>query len=265
VSEEDQITGLDKGNMTGNGKSIIRLNPDPAGFGASPDTLKTEDFSSDVPVQHTHSVFEDDEIGLYVGLWDTASMVEAGGPYACDEFMWLIEGECQIRNNRTGEIASVKAGAPFLIPKGYDCQWHQSGYLRKFFVISEHPGEEIPAVPAHEGIVILKADAVLKEAVDGAPFEVTTGTRPQHKVCYEDTTGRFFAGIWASDAFESRQRPFPYNEFAYVQDGSITLSDAEGATQIFNTGDAFFIPEGVECAATVAISVRLYIAVIKSD
>ena len=163
-------------------KSIIRLSPDPEGFGETPDELDATDFSSDVPVQHTHSDYEDDEIGLYVGLWDTETMVEAGGLYACDEFMWLI----------------------------------------------------------------------------------ASGARPQHKVCYKDSTGRFFSGTWASEAFESRQRPFPYNGFAYVYDGSITLTDANGAAREFTAGDAFFIPEGVECDAAVASSVRLYFTVIKS-
>lgn len=251
--------------MIGKGKSIIRLSPDPEGFGASPDELDASDFTSDVPAQHSHSVYEDDEIGLYVGVWDTETMVEAGGPYACDEFMWLIEGECQIRNNRTGEIAPVKAGTPFVIPKGYDCQWQQPGYLRKFYVISEHPGEEIPAVPTNEGIVIPRADAILTEVAEDEPFAITSGVRPRQAICYKDTTGKFFSGTWATDAFESGQRPFPYNEFAYVQDGSITLTDAEGSDQVFNAGDAFFIPEGVECSATVANSVRLYITVIKSD
>jgi len=252
-------------NMIGNNKSIIRLSRDPEGFGETPDEMKAEDFSSEVPAQHTHSDYEDDEIGLYVGLWDTETMVEAGGPYACDEFMWLIEGECQVRNNRTGEIETVKAGTPFVIPRGYDCQWRQPGYLRKFYVISEHPGEAFPAAPAHEGIVIPKADAILSEIDDDAPFQVTRGARPQQNVCYKDATGRFFSATWASEAFESKQRPFPYNEFAYVQDGSITLTDAEAAAQVFNAGDAFFIPQGVECDATVTNSVRLYIAVVKSD
>ncbi|MCH8228435.1 MAG: DUF861 domain-containing protein, partial [Proteobacteria bacterium] len=94
---------------------------------------------------------------------------------------------------------------------------------------------------------------------------VTSGARPRQDICYKDTTGRFFSGTWASDAFASGQRPFPYNEFAYVQDGSITLTDSEGSDQVFNAGDAFFIPEGVECSATVANSVRLYITVIKPD
>jgi hypothetical protein len=251
--------------MTGNVKSIIRLSPDPEGFGDTPDKLDASDFTSDVPIQNTHSVYEDDEIGLYVGVWDTEAMTEAGGPYECDEFMWLLEGECQIKNNKTGEIETVNADTPFVLPKGYDCQWQQSGYLRKYYVISEHPGEEIPAAPAHEGIVIPKADAILTEVAENAPFAITSGARPLHDVCYKDTTGRFFSGTWASEAFESGQRPFPYNEFACVQDGSITLTDADGAAQVFNAGDAFFIPEGVECGATVANNVRLYITVIKPD
>jgi uncharacterized cupin superfamily protein len=223
-------------------KSIIRLNPNPESFGETPDTLDAKDFSSDVPLQNTHSVYADDDIGLYVGLWDTQSMIETGGPYPCDEFMWLIEGECQIKNNKTGEIETVEAGSPFVIPKGYDCQWQQSGYLKKFFVISEHPGEEIPATPAHEGIV-----------------------RPQQDISYQDTTGRFYSGMLASEAFEYAREPFPHNQFAYVQDGSITLTDGQGAAHEFVAGDAFFIPEGLECSATVANSVRLYITVIGSN
>jgi uncharacterized cupin superfamily protein len=239
-SQSEQIIYI--GEMISKDKSIIRLNPNPEGFGEAPDSLDPEDFISDVPLQNTHSVYEDDDIGLYVGLWDTESMVEKGGPYACDEFMWLLEGECQIRNNSTGESETVQAGTPFVIPKGYDCQWQQSGYLKKFYVISEHPGEDIPATPAHEGIVI-----------------------PQQDIYYEDATGKFFSGMLVSEAFASEQRPYPHNEFAYVQDGSITLTDAQGTAHEFVAGDAFFVPQGVECSATVANSVRLYITVIQSD
>ena len=245
--------------------SIIRLSANPEGFGNSPDELEAEEFCSAIPVQHSHSDFEDDDIGLYVGLWDTETMVEAGGPYACDEFMWLLEGECQIRNNRTGEIETVRAGMPFVIPKGYDCQWQQQGYLRKFYVISEHPEEAIPAAPSYEGIVIPSADTVLTEETEDAAFAISSGARPQQNICYQDTTGRFFASTWAADAFESEQRPFPYHQFAYVHDGTITLIDAEGVDHVFNTGDAFFIPKDVTCKATVANNVGLYVAVVKSD
>ena len=168
-------------------------------------------------------------------------------------------------NNRSGEIETVKAGTPFIIPKGYDCQWQQTGYLRKYFVISEHPDEAIPATPTHEGVVIPSADDTLTEAAEDGPFAVGSGAKPRQDICYRDTTGRFFSGTWASDAFESEQRPFPYYEFALVRSGSITLTTAAGVAEKFDAGDAFFVPKGLVCDASVADNVCLYFAVIKSD
>jgi len=251
-------------HMTATKNSIIRLTPNADRFGDVPDSLEAEEFCSPVPIQHTHLYYEDDDIGLYVGLWDTEAMVEAGGPYACDEFMWLIDGECKIKNNKTGEVETVKAGTPFVIPKGYDCQWQQPGYLRKFFVISEHPQEEVPAAPTYEGVVVAQANAALIEVSDNTPFAITSGARPQQHICYKDSLGRFMSGTWASDAIESASSPFPYNQFAYVQDGSIALTDSDQTTHVFNSGDAFFVPQGLACSASVVNSVRLYIAVVKS-
>lgn len=225
---------------------MIRLDANPAGFGDIADELNAADFVSDVPVQHSYSFYEDEEIGLSIGLWDTDAMTEAGGPYLCDEFMWLIEGSCAIRNNKTGEVETVYAGMPFVIPKGYDCQWQQSEYLRKFYVISEHPKEDIPAAPAHEGIVILDVD-------------------PLRNISYEDRTGRFWSGTWSSAAIKSEQRPFAHNEFAYVQEGAIMLTDSDGNAEVFNAGDAFFVPSGTVCSVVVENNVVLFKTVVKSD
>jgi uncharacterized cupin superfamily protein len=112
-------------------EGIIRLSTNPEGFGESPDELTPDMFASELPTQHSYEYYEDEELGLYIGVWDTDDMIEVAAPYACDEFMWLIEGECQIKNNRTGEIETVEAGTAFVIPKGYDCQWQQTGYLKK--------------------------------------------------------------------------------------------------------------------------------------
>lgn len=126
------------------------------------------------------------------------------------------------------------------------------------------PEESIPAKPTIEGIIIPKIDATLTEASVDVPFVLTCGSAPQQNVCYTDVTGKFTTGTWASDAFESEQRPFPYNEFAYVQQGSMTLTYADGSAEVFNVGDAFFIPEGTACNAAVAAKARLSFAVIKS-
>lgn len=184
-------------------------------------------FSSKMPVQHTHLYYEDDEQGLYVGVWDTTDMIEAPGPYACDEFMWLLEGEVDVKNSKTGVVEKVQAGEAFVIPKGYDCQWQQNGYLRKFFVISEHPDEMVPAAPVVEGIVNLGS-----------------GSAAKPEVCYRDSTGRFIAGYWQREAFTVEVAEFSGNQFAYVLAGSVELKGKDGQAHSFETGEAFFAPEG---------------------
>ena len=246
-------------------KRLIRLSAAPEDFGEHPDELAADMFVSGLPVQHTHEYYEDEELGLYVGVWDTTDMIETAGPYACDEFMWLIEGEASIRNNRTGEMEKARAGEPFLIPKGYDCQWQQAGYLRKFYLISENPNEPIPAKPTHEGIIIPRADVPMVTVVGTEPFLIKDGsTVQQQHICYEDSTGKFLSGSWVSEPFESVTRPFPFNEFACVQAGSLTLIDVDGQEHRFKSGDAFFIPEGVVCSARATEKVSLFFAVLKS-
>lgn len=246
-------------------KTIIRLNGAPEGFGCSADQLASEGFASAPPVQHTHIYFEDQDQGLYIGVWDTTDMVEAGGPYACDEFMWLLEGEAAIKNNSTGAVEKAKAGEAFIIPKGYDCQWHQKGYLRKFFVISEHPDEAIPDQPTVEGIVIPKAEDPMQPQTEHQPFLLTQGASiPQQSICYRDASDSFRAGTWQSEPFESAQQALPHSEFGYVQQGSLRLIDQAGEAHTFDTGEAFFIPQGVQCRAQANERVTLFFAEIQA-
>jgi uncharacterized cupin superfamily protein len=245
-------------------KAIIRLCPQPEGFGEKPDELAAEMFASALPVQHSHDYYEDEDLGLYVGVWDTTDMIEAAGPYATDEFMWLLAGEAAIKNSKTGEMETAKAGEAFVIPRGYDCQWHQVGYLRKYYMISENPKEEIPGQAALEGIAFARADANLELMAASAPFVLKGEAVQKAQDCYVDATGKFLCGTWECGAFESESRPFPHYEFAYVQEGSITLTDASGETHVFAAGDAFFVPQGLVCFGQSAARVRLFYAVLRT-
>ncbi|MFT5482832.1 MAG: putative cupin superfamily protein [Halieaceae bacterium] len=245
-------------------KTIIRLSANPDGFGQTTDELSQELFTSALPTQHSHEYYADDGLGLYIGVWDTDDMIETSGPYACDEFMWLIEGEAQIKNSKTGSVETASAGEPFIIPRGYDCQWHQRGYLRKFYVIWENPVEPIPETPSVEAIIIPRSDAPCAVMKTIAPFKVTSGGAPRENICYTDITGRFVSGTWQSDAFDSEARPFPYAEFAYVQAGSIQLRDEAGIGHVFNAGEAFFVPEETICSARVEDAVTLFFAIVMS-
>ena len=106
--------------------TIIRLSHNPDGFKDNVDDLTADMFESDLPIQHSHDYFADDEAGLYVGVWDTTEMIEAAAPYAMDEFMVVIEGAAVIRNNTTNTSETILAGESFIIPREYDCQWQQT-------------------------------------------------------------------------------------------------------------------------------------------
>ena len=245
--------------------TIIRLSANPEGFGEEPDELEADMFTSPLPLQHSHEYYEDEALGLYVGVWDTDDMVEAAGPYGSDEFMWLLQGEAVIKNNKTGALEKAKAGEAFVIPKGYDCQWQQTGYLRKYYVISENPNEDIPEQAAVEGIVIASADAAVAPMSGSEPFAIKGDAVQKAQQCYVDTTEKFICGTWECDAFESESRPFPYYQFATVQEGSITLTDEAGGAHVFNAGDAFFVPKGVVCSGQSAATVRLFYAVLRTS
>ena len=136
-------------------KKVVKLIQSPKGFGEVADELEESMFESPLPTQCTHSYYEDETLGLYIGVWDTTDMIESAAPYSCDEFMTIIEGAVEIKNNKIGKVETVTAGQSFVIPQGYDCQWHQNGYLKKFYVIYEPPAQDLPASPVCEHIIYI--------------------------------------------------------------------------------------------------------------
>lgn len=212
-------------------KKIIRLSQTPPEFGDTPDELAPEIFVSTLPIQHSHSYFEDDEQGLYIGVWDTDDMVEAENPYPCDEFMVIIEGSVEIKNVQSGLSETVHAGESFVIPKGYNCQWRQQGYLRKFYVISEHPDEMIPQQPSLSAIA-----------------KINSKTQQGKNFCYQDNNQRFTAGLKENFISEVPLTLNSNNTFIYLKKGSVTITESAGKEHTFRSGEAFFIPANLACS-----------------
>lgn len=237
------------------------MNAAPPGFGDAADELTQDMFDSDIPVQHSHEYFTDEALGLYVGVWDTTDMIESAGPYPCDEFMWLLEGEAQIRNCRSGAVEKAVAGQPFVIPAGYECQWHQSGYLRKFFLIYENPAEPVPERPAVEGIVIPRPDEPMQRLPSAEPFALQNPSVQQNQfISYQNHSGTFQAGTWETGPFVSNESPFPYHQLGHVIEGVLTLVDRNGLGHCFRPGETLFVPEGVLCSAFAEEKVRMFFA-----
>lgn len=232
---------------------VIKLTQNPKGFGEVEDELEVDMFESALPKQHTHSYYEDEALGLYIGVWDTTDMVETAAPYACDEFMSIIEGAVEIKNNKTGQVETITAGQSFVIPQEYDCQWHQNGYLRKYYVIFE------PQEPAKKPVT---DQVIYIDEHHEAPWKSTSDGHNK-KVLYQNHNQTFTSGVWQSKGFDTELISFPYNEFFSVKQGSLVCTDAEGVKHKINAGEALFIPQGARCSWQAKEKITLHFAQIK--
>lgn len=236
-------------------KQIIKLIQNPVGFGDIPDELEQCMFESRLPKQHSHSYYEDEELGLYIGVWDTTDMIEAAAPYPCDEFMSVIEGAVELKNNKTKKVETVMAGESFVIPQGYDCQWHQNGYLRKFYVIYEP--QESAKNPITENVIYFK------EQCD-VPWQNTSDGHKK-KVLYQNHNQTFTTGIWQSSGFNTPAITFPYNEFITLKQGSLICTDDNGIEHKVSAGEALFVPQGACCSWRSQGKITLHFAQIKQS
>lgn len=203
--------------------SIIILSANPQGFADTPDELSSDSFTSELPIQHSFDYVEDDNLGLYAGVWDTTSMQEAPAPYEFEEFMVILEGVAEIKNNQTGQIETVSAGQAFVIPKGYDSQWIQKGYLKKFYFIVENQA----LCPDNNG-------------VNG----ISHFTPMQAFNQYQNTNMTFCAGVTTQSSQLAKENKNAL-QFIYINQGSLKLTDELGNHQIFTQNQALFIPQGV--------------------
>ena len=229
-----------------NGPKIMRLETNgPAGSGLEvweaipPDVLVTGS-----PVQRGHTYFDDKKTGLSAGVWDCTAMTTKMEPYSVNEFMFVLEGAVTIVHHN-GSEETIRAGESFVIPKGTPCQWKQTGYMRKFFVIFDDPSGAVATDPAALKVIRPEPDGTLDEADAGDPagYVGPPPTVAAHE-WYADPTGQFSVGVW--EAGPTMQRPVgPINrcELMLPVKGSMTLI-GDGEETVFKTGDCAFVPKG---------------------
>ena len=234
-------------------KKVTRFEANgPAGTGLHAMKLDQADFQSELPDQHLHVYFENEALGLSVGVWTTTDMQEAFGPYPGDEFMWLLEGQVAMMDG-DGKAIHIKQGETFCIRNGIPTSWKQVGFLRKFYMTYENPNADTPDISTADGGVLVLDPAALQSGMTVMdttdPFEIKGEAPLQHdNMAFTNDAGNMFMGMWDSTAFESEMRPFPCHEFVQLLEGEITITEGDGMTHNFVGGDVFLIPEGTICS-----------------
>lgn len=101
-------------------------------------------------------------------------------------------------------------------------------------------------------------------AETGKPGNIVSGTPTTRLQNYfSDDTGQFFSGIWESSPGKWRVA-YAENEFCGILSGRIILTNADGRSEEFKTGDAFIIPAGFEGTWETVETVRKWYAIFEA-
>ncbi|MEO1194341.1 MAG: cupin domain-containing protein [Pseudomonadota bacterium] len=245
---------------------VVKMDPhNPAGEGLEPwEEIPADELESGTPVQRGLFVHEDKATGLSVGVWDCTPMIAKPGPYPVAEFMYLLDGDLTIVDTQ-GHDETISAGQPFFLPKGFDCQWRQERYVRKFFVIIDDDTPDDDALQA----VVRPApygppEGLSPMTLDPAIFTGEPPVQRQH-VDYEDPTGRIQVGTWDATPYERPPTPFDRNEMMHILEGSVTITSKDAPDQTFHAGDTFFVPQGVSFGWRSEVYVRKFFCIFRTE
>jgi uncharacterized cupin superfamily protein len=230
----------------------LRIDPD--ALDLIPLALDPEDFQSPLPVQHYYLIFEDEAIGLAVGIWDTTTMQEAFGPYPGDEFITVLDGSFSIVDGLGGAVTG-HSGQSATFRNAIPVSWKQEGYLRKIYLTLHDPLGQTPEIASAEGGVRI---------LD--PLRSVTGT-PAPDGIVEEVVFRNDAGTMTVShrAYPARSLPVAVtgaHDLCRVLTGEMTLTDETGTVHRFGPDAHVFLPQGTRCArATVAGTIALHVEV----
>lgn len=212
---------------------IVRLEATgPEGASLEPMAVNPEDYAAEVPEQSIYYYHNDEELGLYVGVWTTTSMQEAFGPYPGDEFMHVVEGRVDMLDE-DGTATPVEEGQSFFVRNGIPASWLQKGDLRKFFLIYDNPKNPRPTDLPHAGGVMVPNPLQLRD-------EVTGDGGLKHCRIFTSDDGKCSFDFAATSGAVSQDQTLSRYEFWQVVSGSVEISEEDGTSQTFQTDQHFF-------------------------
>lgn len=229
----------------------IRIDPDRVAL--HPLDLDPNDFQSPLPVQHYGLVFEDEAIGLAIGIWDTTTMQEAFGPYPGDEYITVLNGRFAMVGAAGETLATAQAGDSVTFRDGTPSSWKQDGYLRKIYLTLHDPVGRAPApAPAASGFRVVAPGRVPQTAADAEGVS--------REVVFVNDAQTMAVAVWAYPAQDQPPAACPTHRLIRVLHGEVTLTVPGGPTERFGPDAHVFVPHGAVCgwsarAGTVALIV----------
>ncbi len=95
---------------------------------------------------------------------------------------------------------------------------------------------------------------------DLTPPEAFTGddhTELNHTF-FATTDESILSGVWECAPCKEEIDSYPVHEMMTVISGSVTLTDADGRSETFTSGDVFFIAKGTKCTWHITETLRKF-------
>jgi uncharacterized cupin superfamily protein len=229
----------------------IRIDPDQLVL--HPLELDPEAFQSPLPQQNYTLIFEDEEIGLAVGIWDTTTMQEAFGPYPGDEYITVLDGGFSMVDAQHAPVATAQAGDSVTFRNGAPSSWKQEGYLRKIYLTLQPPKGRMPDIASAQGAFRVLGPEQLPQGAAG-PDGVT------REVIFRNDAGTMTVTLCAFPACSLSSAPL--HCLIRVLSGAITLTAPTHPPEHLTVGNHAFLPRGTSgtwdiAAGTVAVIVTV--------
>ncbi|WP_135500888.1 cupin domain-containing protein [Roseovarius aestuariivivens] len=187
------------------------------------------------PVQRGHIYHEDQEASYMTGVWDCTAFTEHMGPYAVDEFMYLIEGSLVIALPDGTEVR-IEQGQAFVVPKGLECQWKQDGYLRKYFMI-------LDGQPPENGVNRSLQRITQPDLTGVASQDASTAPVATCRTDFINASGNMRVGVRAYSEANFPHLPVVENRLVHVLAGTLELTHS-GGREFLEPGDTAYIKQG---------------------
>ena len=197
------------------------------------------------PVQNGHLYHEIADQGYMVGVWDCTAFTDQMMPYIVDEYMLFLEGDLTMVLPDGTEI-DIKPGDAFIIPKGFECQWKQPGFVHKIFMILDGP------VPDASNASLQRITVPDLDGPTGADVSAS-------RTDFLNAAGTMRVEVQSHGDAAQISRTCPSHELITVLDGSLQLYDGE-QQHVFNKGDTAYLHQGDITGWKTTAGTRLIVA-----
>lgn len=102
------------------------------------------------------------------------------------------------------------------------------------------------------------------EAMD--PTTLAAGEPVQSGHLYDENEARgYSAGVWHCTAFDDAPGPYPVDEYMMLLEGQVVMALPDGTDVTINAGEAFVLPQGLDCQWKMPCNVRKIFMIVEND